>query len=79
MENYGLATLLQDTVGEWLLELGFKYDYAVKNYYVFGHENNDMIWYRQKFTDIYLLIERCVFRWIHMTAEESDQFGSYEK
>ena len=44
LENYGLTTLCQDTVGEWLIKLGFKYYYAVKNYYVLGHEENDMIW-----------------------------------
>ena len=39
LENYGITTLFQETVREWLIKLGFKYDDAVNNYYVCGHEN----------------------------------------
>ena len=46
LENYGLTTLFQETVGEWIIKLGFKYDYDVNNNYAGGHENKDMIWYR---------------------------------
>ena len=35
--NCGLTTLCQETVGEWLIKLVFKYDYFVNNYYVGGH------------------------------------------
>ena len=34
LENYGLTTLCQEIIGEWLIKLGFKYDYAVNNYYM---------------------------------------------
>ena len=30
LENYGLTTLCKETVGDWLTNLGFKYDYDVK-------------------------------------------------
>ena len=33
LENYCITTLCQETVGEWWINLGFKYDYAVNNYY----------------------------------------------
>ena len=39
--NYGLTTLCQETVGEWLINIGFKHDYDVNNYYVGGHERKD--------------------------------------
>ena len=54
-------------------------DYSVNNDYVGGHENKGMIWYIYKFIYLYLLIERCMFRWIQMIAEESDQYKGYEK
>ena len=38
-------TLCQDTLGEWIIKLGSKNDYDVKNYYMDGHENNDGIRY----------------------------------
>ena len=34
----GFKNLCQDTVGEWRIKIGFKYDYAVNNYYVDDHE-----------------------------------------
>ena len=44
LESYGLTRICQDIVGEWLINLGFKYNSAVKNYYVGGHEKKDIIW-----------------------------------
>ena len=73
LESYGFTTLYQDTVGEWPIKIGFKYDYAVKNYYVDVHEKKYIIWYRWNFIDHYLLMEWCMFRWIHMTAGDSEQ------
>ena len=70
--------LYQETIVEWLMKLGFKYDYAVNKYYVVGHEMKDTIWYKWKFIDIYLLLERCIFRWIHRTAGESDHCKGYK-
>ena len=32
LEDYSLTTLCQETVGEWLIKLGFKYYYAVNKY-----------------------------------------------
>ena len=43
LENYGLKILFQETVGEWLIYIGFKYDYAVNNYYLGGHKKKDTI------------------------------------
>ena len=51
----------------------------LKKYYVGKHEKKDNIWYRWKFTDQYILIERCMFRWIHMEAEESEQYKGYKR
>ena len=79
MENHGLTALLQETVGESLINIRFKYDYSVSNDYVGGHENKDMIWYRWKFIGLYLLLEWCMFRWIHITAGGSEQYKGYEK
>ena len=31
LENYGFAKLRKYTVGEWLINIGFKYDYVAKN------------------------------------------------
>ena len=62
LENYGLTTLCQDTLGEWLIKIAFKYNYAINSYYVDGHENKDTIRYIWKFIDRYLLLERCMFR-----------------
>ena len=77
-EDYSLTKLCQETVGYWLIKLGFKYYCAINNNYVGGHKNKDMIRYRWNFIDFYLLLERCFFRWIQMTYEESDQYKGYE-
>ena len=79
LENYALTMLYQETIVEWLMKLGFKYDYAVNKYYVVGHEMKDTIWYKWKFIDIYLLLERCIFRWIQMTPEESENYKGYKR
>ena len=44
LKKYGLTTLFQYTVVECIINVGFKYDYDVKNYYVYGHEKKDTIW-----------------------------------
>ena len=56
LENYGITTLYQDSLVEWLIKLGFEYDCSVKNYYVGDHEKKDSIWYRWKFVDSYILL-----------------------
>ena len=58
--------------------IGFKYDYAVNNDYMVEHEKKYMIWYQWKFIDFYQLLQWCMFRWIHMTDEESYQYKGYE-
>ena len=73
LEGYGLTELCQESVGEWLIYFGFKYDYSVNNDYVDDHEKEDIIWYIWKFIDFYLILDWCMFRWIHMIDEESDQ------
>ena len=70
-EKYFLTTLCQETLREWLIRIGFKYEYDVNKYYVGDHKNKGMILYRWEFNDCYLLLERCMFIWIHMTAEYS--------
>ena len=32
LENYGITTICQETVGEWVVKLVFKNDYAANNY-----------------------------------------------
>ena len=56
LKNSSLTTLCQDTVGEWIIKLGFKYNYDVKNYYVAGYEKKDTIWYIWKSIYRYLLL-----------------------
>ena len=79
LETYGLTNLFHDTVGDWLINLGFKYDCSVKNYYMDGHENKDIILYRWKFTDRYLLLERRMFRCIQMKYGGSENYEGCEK
>ena len=76
--NYDLVTLCKDRVGEWLINLGFKYNCSFKNYYVDGHEYKDIIKYIWKFTDCFLLLQLCMFIWVHMTPEGSDQYEGYD-
>ena len=59
--------------------IGFKCYYAVSKYYMGSHENKDIIWYRCKFIDRYLLIECCMLRWFHMTSKDSDQYQGYKR
>ena len=41
MEKYNLKFLCQDTVGEWIIKLGFEYDYFFTEYYVDVHKKKD--------------------------------------
>ena len=43
---YGLIILFQETLGEWIINVSFKYYYSVNNYYVYFHEKKDTIWYK---------------------------------
>ena len=79
LENYGITKLCQDTVGDWLTNIGFKYDYVVRNYYVYGQEKKDTIRYIWKFIDRYILLYRRMFRCIRMVDEESDQYKGQKK
>ena len=56
LENYGLILLFQKTAEEWLIKIGFKFNYYVNNNDVGGHGKKEMIWYRCKFIDIYILL-----------------------
>ena len=79
LEKYGITVVCQDTVGEWIIKLEFKYDYAVNNDYSSGHKNKDMNWYIWNFIDLYLLLERCMFRWTHMISDDSYQYKGHER
>ena len=79
LEKYGTTNIFQETVGEFLIKIGFKYNYDVNNYYVYGHKKNDMIWCRYNFIGRYLLLERCMFRWIQMTYEESEHCKGHKR
>ena len=50
----------------------------MNNYYVDSHEKKDAFFYIWEFIDRYLLIERCMFTWIQMIAEDSDQEKGYK-
>ena len=78
LENYCLTALFQETVGQWIIKIGFKYNYAVNDYYVGGHKNKDMISYRYNFIDCCLLLENCMFVWIQMTSEDPQQYKGYK-
>ena len=43
--KYGITMLCHDTVGDCLINLGLKYNSAVKNYYVYEHEKKEINWY----------------------------------
>ena len=59
-----------------LIQLGYcwrrfvLYDVVSDNYYVGGNEKKGTIWYRNKFIDQYLLLERSMHRWIQMTTKK---------
>ena len=54
--KYGITMLCHDTVGDCLINLGLKYNSAVKNYYVYEHEKKEINWYWWNFIDNYLLL-----------------------
>ena len=79
LEKYVPVKICQEKVVEWLINIGFKYNCAINNYFVDVHKNKDMIRYGWKFSDNYILVEHNVFRWIQTTAEESDQYKYYKR
>ena len=74
LKRYGLANVCADTIGIWLKKLVFLYDVVSNPYCVDGHDNRDTIWYRHKFIDQYLPLERQMHRWIQMNTEELKKY-----
>ena len=42
--KYGFTSLCQETVGEWIINIGFKYNYTINTGYMGGHEKKYTIW-----------------------------------
>ena len=77
--KYSLTLVCQKTVVGCLIKLGFLYKYDVNKNYLDGYEMKDVVCYRWNLIYCHLLLERCICRWINMTAEESDQYKGYTK
>jgi hypothetical protein len=71
--EYGLKKICPSTIYKWLKLLGFRYEPRRKGYYVDGHEKPETISYRNKYVQRYLQYERRMYRWIQISAEESEK------
>ncbi len=71
--EHGLKKVCPSTIYNWMKLLGFKYEPRRKGYYVDGLKHPATIEYRKSFVQHYLPYERRMYRWIQVTAEESEE------
>ncbi len=70
--EHGLKKVCPSTIYNWIKLLGFKYEPRRKVYYVDGHKCPATNKYWNSFVQHYLTYERWMYRWIQVTAEESE-------
>ncbi len=70
LQHYGLQSFSISTTVRWMKALGMSYNERKKNYYVDGHEREDVIISRWKFISQYLKREMQMHRWVHLTEKE---------
>ena len=70
LSYYGMKTLSIATTLRWMNALGMKYDDRRKNYYVDGHEREDVVLSRWKFISTYLRREVQMCRWVQVSGKK---------
>ena len=70
LKHYGLSTFGITTAWRWMRALGMRYDERRKNYYVDGHERDDVVVSRWIFIRKYLQREIQMHRWVQITEKE---------
>ena len=70
LKHYGLRNFGITTAWRWMRALGMRYDERRKNYYVDGHERDDVVVSRWIFIRKYLQREIQMHRWVQITEKE---------
>lgn len=79
LAKYGFTKLSPATIYHYIIRLGFKYKAQQKGYYIDGYKRPATIEYRDKFIHRYLKYEQRIFRWTHITLEQSIQLQHQQK
>ena len=66
LRHYGLYSLSMSTAWRWMKALGMRYCERKKNYYVDGHEREDVVLSRWIFIKSYFAKENRMHRWIQL-------------
>ncbi|GFH47858.1 hypothetical protein CTEN210_04334 [Chaetoceros tenuissimus] len=69
-KHYNLKNFSHSTAYRWMIALGMRYCDRRKNYYVDGHEREDVVEARWRFVRNYLRDELQMHRWIQLSEDE---------
>ena len=72
LRDHGIISIGVTMVWQWMQDLGFSYDMRKKNFYIDGHERDDVVEHRLSFSTKYLTKyePRCQ-RWMQLPREEA--------
>ena len=75
LKHYRIKDFDHSTAWRWMKALGMKYSDRRKNYYVDGHEREDVILSRNIFVKEYLIGEMRMHRWVQLPLEQAIHQG----
>ena len=77
LHHYGLSKICIATVYRWMAAIGIKYGTRKKNYYVDGHEREDVVKSRTTYIKKYFCDEQRMYRWVQIPMMEFSELVSY--
>ena len=72
LRHYGLHSFSISTAWRWMKVLGMRYCEGKKNYYVDGHERDDVVLSRWMFIKGYFAKENRMHRWIQLDYSDAE-------
>jgi hypothetical protein len=75
LSHYRIKNFNHSTAWRWMRALGMRYSNRIKNYYIDGHEREDVVMSRNLFVQEYLKEEMRMHRWLQFPLQEAVQLG----
>ena len=72
-QDHDLCTLSVQTIYNWMMKLGFKFEPRKKSYYLDTHESPENIKYRIDFIQCYFQYKLCAYRWVSIPNHKAEK------